>query len=369
MQQCIGITTQGVRCSAMVLNGDRCGTHVNTMNKVGPNQIRRNELKYLHMKNHRDILWAHRENLRTLRGLDHDRAHRAFSADLRLEELRYQEAINQLEIIIDRETEANGGVNADQPAIDRARAVRIARRDEVRQRWERNQAFIAEQRARRIPPPLDVGGAQAIRQGGELANLANDRQNIHTTLVVQKVKEMVEKILQILVPPEYQTDTLKTPGEIILECKLSKQAAWQMMAKYCADADIYEMGVDIYPRVLNSVWQYIKASPDAEDLKKILASEMQDNIGMCAQGNLSRLCNILSGYLDGVNAEIKSRNQILGELLAPLIEINNTHERLKQAIRILRDHKVPLDERDAWLESLGEDDEIEAAHQAVAIDV
>jgi hypothetical protein len=188
--------------------------------------------------------------------------------------------------------------------------------------------------------------------GRELAELAADRQNVHTDVVVEKVKRTVETVLKIPVPPEYQTETLKTSGEIILECGLTKQSAWQMMAKYCADDDIYDMGHGIYGRVLNSVWQYIKASPHAEDLKKILAVELKDNIGMCAQGNLSRLCNILSGYLDGVDTEAKSKNEIIGERFSAITNIIDLQQRVEAGQRVLEELQVPAEEHGQWLEAL-----------------
>jgi hypothetical protein len=171
-------------------------------------------------------------------------------------------------------------------------------------------------------------------------------------VVVEKVKRTVETVLKIPVPPEYQTETLKTSGEIILECRLTKESAWQMMAKYCADDDIYEMGRGIYARVLNSVWQYIKNSPHKDDLKNILAVELKDNIGMCAQGNLSRLCNILSGYLDGVDAEAKSKNEIIGERFSALLDIDDQQQRLEAGQRILEELDVPLENRAEWIDAL-----------------
>jgi hypothetical protein len=104
---------------------------------------------------------------------------------------------------------------------------------------------------------------------------------------------------------------------------------------------------------LNSVWQYIKASPDAEDLKKILASEMQDNIGMCAQGNLSRLCNVLAGYMDGIGVQ-ESVAEIMGRLLPPLMEIEDEKQRIDAAVVILKEHKVPVSNWDDWLDALRE---------------
>lgn len=346
MAQCNGVKKDGVRCSVMLIGETqytRCGTHMATLNKVGPNQIRRDELKYSHTRLSNTIYSNFNELFRGAQVdmLEYERQTRIRDGAIREQEIRYQLELHSLEETITRETEANGGINADRPFIERARERRRIQQDAMRERWRlRNE-----------------GWRQGIQQaapaaGGALAQLAHDRQNVHTSVVVQKVKEMIQKVIQIPVPPEYQTETLKTSGEIILECGLSKQAAWQMMAKYCSDEDVYELGYGIYARVLNSVWQYIKASPDSADLKKILKTEMQDNIGMCAQGNLSRLCNILSGYMEGLVVDAKSKNELIGERLAQLVDIDNVDERTTLGRRILEEHDVPVEEHANWLEPL-----------------
>jgi hypothetical protein len=79
---------------------------------------------------------------------------------------------------------------------------------------------------------------------------------------------------------------------------------------------------------------------------------MQDNIGMCAQGNLSRLCNILSGYMDGLDLIAKSRNQLVGERFALLRNIEDEQKRAMEGYRILHELKVPDDEWMTWIENL-----------------
>ena len=352
--QCVGVKRDGVRCAVMVVGEAqhiRCKTHMTTLNKVGPNQIRRDELKYTHT---RMITQIYNNFTELFRGapvdeVEYQRHQRARNASMREEEIRYQLELHGLEDIINRETDANNGVNADQPFIERRRAADQARRAAANERWRiRNNEW--QQRHAAMAAIYHVAPAG----GGQLAQLAHDNQNVHTAVVVQIVKETVDKILLIPVPPEYQTETLKTSGEIILECGLSKKAAWQMMAKYCQDDDIYELGYGIYGRVLNAVWQFIKASPDSADLKKILKSEMEDNIGMCAQGNLSRLCNILSGYLEGINMDIKSKNELLAERLAPLAQLANYHTRMEQAHAIFEELQIPENDRPLWLEPLQE---------------
>jgi hypothetical protein len=354
MAQCIGIKTNGLRCSVMVI-GDaqytRCGTHMGTLNRVGPNQIRRDEIGYIHARLKTQILIDSAAAIRLVVNdeAEYQRLMRLREAARREEDLRFHTELHALEAIITRETEENGGINADQPFIERRAMRRVARRlvqiNGRQQREERLQRWA-------IRNNLDQHAILQAAADDGLQALANDRQNVHTSVVVQKVKETVQKVLQIPVPPEYQTDTLKTAGEIVLECGLTKQAAWQMMAKYCADEDIYELGYGIYARVLNSVWQYIKSSPDSTDLKKILKAEMQDNIGMCAQGNLSRLCNILSGYMEGLIVDTKSKNEIIGERLSALMEIQNADERESAGRRVLEELNVPAEERDTWMQSL-----------------
>jgi hypothetical protein len=362
MNQCVGVKKNGVRCSVTVIgnanNHTRCGTHLATLNKVGPNQIRRDELKYTHTRLRNEIFTNFQQIFHgdALEPGEYARQMRIREAAVREEEIRYQLELHGLEETITRETEANGNVNADNPFIERAAAARRRAAEEFRERWRvhnervmqaRHMANVAAQ-VHVVQPAAQGGG------GGALAQFAQDRQNVHTAVVVAKVKETIQRVLQIPVPPEYQTDTLKTAGEIVLECALTKQSASQMMAKYCSDEDIYGLGPGIYARVLNCVWQYIKASPESAELKNILKSEMQDNVGMCAQGNLSRICNILSGYMDGLALDTRSKNQIIGERFALLMEIESAEERVAAGRRILEDLDVRGEEANTWLQPLVE---------------
>jgi hypothetical protein len=326
--QCIGVKACGLRCSIICLEGSRCKIHEKTLNYHGPNTTRRRELKFIHDRNTKEI----RNKLRTLTiNIDQH------NAQQRLEGIRYQTAQHELETIITNEI-AELGRDPDIDAIHR----RMEERRRVREMRERVREMRRQERLQR-----NIQADQELIQQNNLRVFAQDNQNVHTRIIVEKVKTMVEKILVIPVPPEYFTETLKTPGEIIMECNLTKRAAWQMMSKYCEEVDIYELGIGIYPTVLNSVWQYIKNSEHKEDLKKILCSEMEDNIGMCQQGNLSRLCNILSGYLDGLIVDEKTPKDIFVEKISAIT--SGTHiERFIAAQKLLEEYNIPQDEWEGW---------------------
>jgi hypothetical protein len=187
-----------------------------------------------------------------------------------------------------------------------------------------------------------------------LAAFVQDPQNVHTTVVVTQTMEIIRTVRRIAVPEEYRwnRDTVSpTIGEIIANCKLSSSAAATMFNKYVSAETVYDLEEGIYGKVLDSVWQYVKASPDKADLCAILKQEMTDNVGMCAQGNLTRICNILAGYLDGIGSQ-ESVAERLGRLFPPLMEIEDEAERLRAAEAILTENAVPRDEWSAWVDAV-----------------
>ena len=175
---------------------------------------------------------------------------------------------------------------------------------------------------------------------------ATDNQNVHTTVAVSQTKTIVASILEIHVPDDYKWNVYiisKTPGEIISNCHLGINAGRVMMDKYTLSDNIYEMGEGIYGKVLDGVWQYIKHSDHKTDLCKILATELKDNVGQCLQGNLSRLCNVLAGYMDMGSQE--SLSEILGRRFALISTI-------EEGIVILDELGVTGKMREEWLSAL-----------------
>jgi len=209
-------------------------------------------------------------------------------------------------------------------------------------------------RGENVPAPR-VFAPRAPRVAvGELAAFAADNQNVHTKHSVEMTKVVVERVLKIAVDKEYRWNrksVSRTPAEIIWGCSLPPNVALQMMKKYCAADNVYEMGAGIYGKVLDGVYAYIKNSPDKKDLFKILRAELTDNLGMCAQGNLTRLCNVLAGYLEGIGSQ-ESPADRLGRELPKLLEIEDETRRMEIARGVLRDTGLPETEWAPWLEAL-----------------
>jgi len=217
----------------------------------------------------------------------------------------------------------------------------------------RRLAARAQHLAAHLAHPAAAAAPAALPRG-ELEAFAIDRQNVHTTRTVQMTKEVVARVLKIAVPEEYRWNpriVSKTPGEIITECRLSPNSVAQFVTRYLQNENIYEMGVGIYGKVLDGVWQYVRNSEHKDELCKILRQELQDNIGMCLQGNLTRLCNVLAGYMDGIGPQ-ESPAERLGREMPKLMEIEDIEARMNTARIVLRDVGLPENEWAPWLEAL-----------------
>jgi hypothetical protein len=66
---------------------------------------------------------------------------------------------------------------------------------------------------------------------------------------------------------------------------------------------------------MDSVWQHVKNLEDPASLKRIVKEELEMNIGTCAQGNLTRVANILVGILDGLDPQEESRLHKIGKAI------------------------------------------------------
>ena len=350
---CIAIKADGNPCGKVAREGQqRCGVHEGMIIRNGPHTTRINEIKHMRKKelnDRNDLLNANIDAQPDLnRRVD---LFQQYAEDARRIRRNYADMLHAMVVLHEEEVRLTG-VDPDAEA-NRRRDENRRHRQEVRQA-RMHAAWGIRAEAAQVGAAVRVAPAAVAPPVGALQAFAQDSQNVHTTHAVKQTKEIVGRILKIPVPESHKWNMnhcSRTPGEIIIVCKLSPSAAWQMTAKYCQADDVYELGRGIYGQVLDCVWQYVKNSEHKTDLYRILKTEMEDNVGMCAQGNLSRLTNIVAGYMEGVGLQ-ESVAQILGRLLPPLMEIEDDEERLDKAKKIMDEYVVPDTERESWLEAL-----------------
>jgi len=336
----------GDKCSVRANNGIYCGTHNAARTTAGPNAYEIKQMRIRHKKETETIITHHMQQIQQTQN-DVDILRIADLRDVLVEMARRRHRLEEMDLIetqirLIRET----GVNPDAHVNARRELARQVRVEMMRVRL----AAVRDRLGMARHIPVDEGGER------ELANFSADRQNVHTTAAVNQTKDIISRVRSVPVPEPYRWSrhvASLTPFEIGMSCKLSQKAAWQMMSMYAQDTAIYDIEEGIYGKVLDSIWQYVKASPEKEELQGILKQEMEDNVGMCAQGNLSRICNILAGYMDGVGLQ-ESISEKLGREISALMDIKDQNERLAAAMKILKDNSVPPEQWDDWTSPLVE---------------
>lgn len=342
---CQAITNKGIACGSLASFTGLCKVHNHARIVHGPNKFSRTQLEN-----------AHKKELNQLKDRRSNMDYTTYESDFKIAIGKFESSMQEL-----IRTQTNemkwSRIDPDSWANARKKIARDkldARREETR----RIRMLIADVRRRQLEVELGIRAYDDVYENihvvRQLRDIVADPQSVHTSEAVRQTKEIVDKVRSISVPDEYmwsKETCSKTPGEIIAECKLSMDAAMQMMNQYSSDVAVYDIEEGIYGKVLDSVWQFVKNSDDKLELCGILKQEMEDNIGMCAQGNLTRICNILAGYLDGISIA-ESLSEKLGRLLPPLLDIEDIEERNMEATRIFTELLVPENERNSWLDAV-----------------
>jgi hypothetical protein len=181
---------------------------------------------------------------------------------------------------------------------------------------------------------------------GVVAAFMADGQNVHRSQTVKHVTDLFAKLMEIPIPAEQNT-----LGEVITKCQLPPQAIVQLTRHYCEPVSIYEIP-KAYPKALDAVWAYIRNHIEKKELYLRVKDELTDNIGMCAQGNLSRICNIVSGYLDGIQPIVSVGEQL--QRLISAIARDSEDDKIRRAQAALRELAVPEAEWAPWIEALAD---------------
>ena len=222
--------------------------------------------------------------------------------------------------------------------------------------------------------PMDVNGIidwhwNRVRAGavprppaGTLAAFVADTQNVHTGVVSNQTHEGVKNLLSIPIKSGQSERTAKFAASLL---DLAVQLKWttkQVSARVLADHTHWYATrtcrvVDdwLYKRVFDGLALTICRKSDKElraELLKRLFEEMKDSLGMCCDGHITRLVNVLAGFDDAFAPE-KSIGEKTQELFAALAAKEcSLLEKVAEGVRGLRTFGVPEDEWEPWIDAL-----------------
>jgi len=103
--------------------------------------------------------------------------------------------------------------------------------------------------------------------------------------------------------------------------------------------------------VLDRVWAYIRSHVEKGELVTRLAQEVHEGIGLCANGKMARLVNVLQGYDETLFIAQEPPKEAFQELMARL-RGKPAAERAPAATALFEEYRIAEAERGAWLEAL-----------------
>jgi hypothetical protein len=185
------------------------------------------------------------------------------------------------------------------------------------------------------------------RRHNTLAALSHDEQNVHRSVVSDQTNRYTDILLKTKVPK-----TQDTLAEIRNAWDKPKRILTMDVKKWYTQNHCRNPNDQLYKRVLDGLWYHVQHSDFKAELIKRLQEECTDAIGMCCEGHISRLCNVLVGFDDRFTAEAPM-GQIIQERIAKISELDvSAEEKALEAWKILEELRVPEEDRRAWIDAL-----------------
>lgn len=258
-----------------------------------------------------------------------------------------------------REAEAEAMARA---AAEALRAAMEAQAAEAARAAEAAAARNAEfQRQLREEPVV----FQRDPEGGiDLAAFARDAQSVHRSSVQSMTERAVRKLVQRPVP--FDQDTLPE----IFEALSGPVVRWytpdntpqsnamlrtRVITEFTENYFEMEAFSIKYSAVVDAVWAFIRShAANKNDLILRLAQELAEGLGMCSNGKMARLVNVLQGFDDSVEAPVPPKeifqNKIAAVAKMPL------GDRKAAADALFAEYGIPQGEQADWLAPLLESD-------------
>lgn len=196
---------------------------------------------------------------------------------------------------------------------------------------------------------LHVLPAQTVVRS-DLHRLSLDAQNVHTKEVSIQTNDALALLLSTAVPSNQ--DTFR---EIAIEwerySKKERLKVLKDMHKWYNTPGCREDGDRLYQRVLNGLWTTIRSSSFKTDLCQRLWEECSESVGVCCDGHITRLCNVLVGFDDAFVPEIPVGVLLQQKMAAIATKDVRVEHKVGEAWGVFEELKIPMDQRMAWLEA------------------
>jgi hypothetical protein len=186
-----------------------------------------------------------------------------------------------------------------------------------------------------------------------LEKISMNSQSVHMVVVTRKTNDGISLLESQTVPRDQ-----KTLGEI--------KATWLRMYKE-RDVDdvikdmtewgsrptVMNLHKNIYKCILRGLWARIKTFEGdlKSELVRRLWEECSEAVGLCADGHVGRLVNVLIGFDEQFKAEINPKESFQNNMALIANSDNSIESKIDQANTLMDEIQMPLEERQVWLDA------------------
>lgn len=200
----------------------------------------------------------------------------------------------------------------------------------------------------------------------DLGDISKDGQSIHVREVEKTTHDGIHVLSNLEVPKGQQTlneiysafrstvfghEYAVNPQSVKMKLKhvINDMRDWTSREKVMSTTD------NVYKNVLRGLWVKIKTYEQEirDELVKRLWEESSDSVGMCADGHVGRLINVLIGFDDDFKSKISpmeyfqnNMSLIANNTLAPMAF------KIEHARKLMDEIRMPEEERAVWIDAL-----------------
>ena len=206
-------------------------------------------------------------------------------------------------------------------------------------------------------PNVDVPPPPPPQVPQPLARLADDAQNVHTTAVSNQTNRGMEMLRETMVPKEQQTEKSMMAAWLLL----LPMVGWVSLLKVAQDVNVWfntktcrAPNDMLYRSLLRGLVARINQM-EGDDLKselyKRLWEECREATGLCCEGHLTRLCNVLVGFDEAFQPPVSLGDMVQHKMSAISLLPIDEEEKRRLATAWFEEVAMPVAERTAWLEA------------------
>lgn len=187
----------------------------------------------------------------------------------------------------------------------------------------------------------------------ELKDIASNEQSVHTTVVLKATNDGIGILSDISVP-----DNQKTIPEICqawtkASCahKVKIEFVMKDMRDWGTRATVMHKSKNVYKDVLRGLWAKIKGYTGElyDELIKRLWQECWESLGLCADGHVGRLVNVLVGFDDEFKNDISPMVYFQNNIALIADASTPLEFKVQQAKKLMDEIGMPEAQRADWL--------------------